>query len=174
MYCKNCGHENDDDASFCENCGENLSPPPTSQNHSRMSNANKILIVIVILLIAGIGVAAGMLLTSKAPVANNTTTNTSLNVSEPVTTTTFTNNTNYIGEAKAKQIAIDYLTEIDVMKTSEIRSVDFVTINGVPLYRIKYYDHYVTVYGTETGWEDVLIGAKDGKLYDDYGEKVTN
>jgi hypothetical protein len=171
VYCKNCGHENDDDSSFCENCGANLSP---SNSPSGMSTANKILIVVVIVLIASIGIAAGMLLTSKAPVANNTTTNTSANVSEPVTTTTTsTNDTNYIGESKAKQIAIDFLTERGGMETISKMSVDFVTINGVPLYRVKYYDSYVTVYGTETGWEDVLIGAKDGKLYDDYGERVT-
>lgn len=92
MYCKNCGFENDDDASFCENCGTSLSS--VSQNTSGMSKTNKILIVVVIVLIAGIGLAAGMMLTSQAPVANNTTNNTSVNVSEPVTTTTSSSDAN--------------------------------------------------------------------------------
>jgi len=130
------------------------------------------LIVTILILVVGIGIIVGMLLTSQTPVVNNTTNNSSLNVSTPDANLT-TNNENYIGETAAKKIAIDYLTDIDAMKTSEIKSVDFVTINGVPLYRIKYYDHYVTVYGTESGWNDLLIGAKDGKLYDDYGEMVT-
>lgn len=24
IFCPNCGHKNDDDAKFCDNCGENL------------------------------------------------------------------------------------------------------------------------------------------------------
>ncbi|CEL24802.1 zinc ribbon domain-containing protein [Methanobacterium formicicum] len=87
MYCKNCGFENDADASFCENCGANLSSPPPSG----ISKTNKILIIVVIVLIAGIGITAGILLTSKAPVTNNTTNNTSVNVSDSVTTTTASN-----------------------------------------------------------------------------------
>lgn len=87
MYCKNCGYENDADATFCERCGANLSSTLSQQSSAGMSTTNKILIVVVIILIAGIGIAAGMLLTSKAPVANNTSNNTSVNVSTPVTTT---------------------------------------------------------------------------------------
>lgn len=59
------------------------------------------------------------------------------------------------------------------METISRMSIDFVTINGVPLYRVKYYDSYVTVYGTEAGWDEVYIGAKDGKIYDDSGYVVT-
>lgn len=78
MYCKNCGYENDDDASFCENCGANLRPTYYEKPSLGMSTTNKILIVVVIVLIAGISIAAGMLLMSKAPV-NNTTNNVSVN-----------------------------------------------------------------------------------------------
>jgi hypothetical protein len=86
VYCKNCGYENDDDASFCENCGAFLSPYSSSKP-SGMSSTNKILIVAVIVLILGVGIAAGVLLTSKAPV-NNTT----ANVTNPVTTTNSSTN----------------------------------------------------------------------------------
>lgn len=85
LYCKNCGYENDDDASFCENCGANLRPN-YSQSSTGMSSTNKILIFVVIVLIAGIGIAAGVMLTSITPVNNTTTNNTSVSVSEPVST----------------------------------------------------------------------------------------
>mgnify|MGYP006924659318 CR=1 FL=1 len=141
-----------------------------------MSKTNKILIIVVIVLIAGIGLAAGMLLTSKAPVNNTTVNNTSVTVNESTPTTTaptaVTDN-NYIGEAKAKQIAMDFLNERGGTETISRMSVDIVNINGVQLYRVKYYDSYVTVYGTETGWEELYIGAKDGKFYDDSGYMVT-
>lgn len=93
VYCKKCGYENDDDASFCENCGASLNPY-SSQKPSGMSNVNKLLIVVVIALIAIVGISVGILLTSKAPVANNTTNNTSVAVSEPVTTPTTTADSN--------------------------------------------------------------------------------
>ena len=85
MFCKNCGYENDDDALYCENCGANLSSI-NSPSSSGLGKTNKILIVVVLIL--GISVIAGMMLISKAPVANNTsnvTNNTVVNVSETAT-----------------------------------------------------------------------------------------
>ena len=66
--CPNCGHINDKDASFCENCGANLRAP------AGMSNLTKVLIIAVIVLVGVLGVAAGMMFLGgqKAP-ANNTT-----------------------------------------------------------------------------------------------------
>lgn len=95
MFCKKCGHENEDDGMYCENCGANLSSTNSSSSStsSGLGKTNKILIVAVVVLILGIGVVAGTLLISKAPVANNTsntsniTNNTAVNVSETVTNT---------------------------------------------------------------------------------------
>ena len=79
MYCKKCGHENDADAAFCEKCGANLGSTPSQETSTGMSRNNKILIVVVIVLVLGIGITTGMLLTSKAPIVNNTTNNTTVN-----------------------------------------------------------------------------------------------
>lgn len=138
------------------------------------------LIIAIIILIGIITILSGYIIglnQNSIENANNTTNNTTVANNTTVTKNTATsyNNeeTNYIGEAAAKQIAIDVLTEYGVMDTAEIRSIDLVTINGVPLYRIKFWDHSVLDDGTEHGWDEVLVGAKDGKIYDDYGERVT-
>lgn len=82
MYCKNCGYENDDDSSFCENCGASLLSVP--QKTSGMSKTNKILIIVVIVLIAGIGLAAGTLfLMSKNPTVNTTLNNSTNQTANP-------------------------------------------------------------------------------------------
>jgi len=87
VFCKKCGHENEDDALYCENCGADLSSPQPSG----MSKTNKILIIVVVVLIASVGLTAGILLTSKSPVTNNTTDNTSVTGTDPKTTTTTSN-----------------------------------------------------------------------------------
>jgi hypothetical protein len=70
MKCRNCGHYNDADASFCEHCGANL-------NKSSMPTSTKMLIVVVIILVAGIGLVSGMMLmNNQAKPANNTSDNT--------------------------------------------------------------------------------------------------
>lgn len=104
LYCKNCGYENDDDASFCENCGANLSSTNSSTS-SGLEKTNKILIVVVVVLILGIGGVAGTLLISKAPVANNTsnlTNNTAVNVSETVTNTSTPKSENTATQTSSK------------------------------------------------------------------------
>lgn len=93
LYCKNCGYENDADASFCEKCGVNLSPSNSQKPSKGMSTTNKILIVAVIVLIAGVGISAGALLTSntpKQPIVNNSTpqNTTSTEIQTTPTTTT--------------------------------------------------------------------------------------
>ncbi len=90
-------------------------------------------------------------------VANNTTQN-----------NTPTNQTNYIGKAQAKKITRDFLEERGVTDY-EIRTIDLVTVNGVTLYRVGYWDYYITADGTESGWDDLYIGAVNGKIYDSYG-----
>ena len=111
MKCSNCGHENDADAKFCEKCGSNL-------NRSSMPASTKILIVVVIVLVAIVGVAAGYIFYGSAnhtPTTNNTT-NTTINSTNqsntPVNNTTQTNtgNTNSnvnnypVSESQALQI----------------------------------------------------------------------
>ena len=122
MICDNCGHKNDTDAKFCEKCGSNL-------NKSSLHNSTKILIVIVIVLVAGLGVAGGYILFSKnnpqntltvvnnSSAANNTTSNSS---NSPQTTSSSNGGTNansnqgnnnsgnnYISSSQAVNIALN-------------------------------------------------------------------
>lgn len=80
MFCPKCGTDNDDDAKYCEGCGRSLQKGIHEQNmqnkqkneSSGMSNGVKALIVICVVLVAGIGITAGMLLQNPASsVANN-------------------------------------------------------------------------------------------------------
>lgn len=70
MKCKNCGHNNDYDAAFCEKCGANLKTSPGG-----MTTLSKTLIVVVIILVGILGVFGGMYLMGNQtkPVSNNTT-----------------------------------------------------------------------------------------------------
>ncbi len=147
-----------------------------------MEKTVKILIVVCIILICGFGLTIGMLLEKNSNIAsaqNNSNVNQSVQTSSDNSGQKTNNSpvnsqkTNYIGKAAAKQKAIEFLTDRDSMDTTEIKSVDLVTINGVPLYCVETYDHYITYSGTEAGWDDIYIGAKDGMIYDDYGERVT-
>ena len=70
VRCENCGKENDRDAIFCEGCGANIKPtsfkrtipgkPP--RKDIGMAQSTKILIVVCILLVAGLGITAGALI----------------------------------------------------------------------------------------------------------------
>jgi hypothetical protein len=80
--CQNCGRENDEDATFCENCGANLKTtlssrtyPKEPKNKENMSQSTKILIVVCVILVAGLGITAGALMQmnkSSGTVATNT------------------------------------------------------------------------------------------------------
>ncbi len=95
MFCLKCGTNNDEDAKYCEGCGQSLQKGINKQNmiqkekSSGMSNTVKALIVVCIILIAGIGVAAGMLLQKPSqtviiPQVNNTgTSNQQATASQP-------------------------------------------------------------------------------------------
>jgi len=79
MFCPKCGTENDDDAKYCEGCGRSLQKGIHEQNiqnkqkneSSGMNNGVKALIVICVVLVAGIGITAGMLLQNPASSAAN-------------------------------------------------------------------------------------------------------
>ena len=56
MICSNCGHENADDAKFCQKCGTALYQHPTPQNQS-FFKANKVLIIAIAIIICVCAVA---------------------------------------------------------------------------------------------------------------------
>jgi hypothetical protein len=92
VKCKICGHENDSDASFCEECGneigkDTLSRPKSSKKETEgLTQMNKILIVSIIALVAVLGIMAGVLL--KAPNNSNTTIPNSTVNNEPISMST--------------------------------------------------------------------------------------
>lgn len=63
MFCQKCGTEYNEDARYCERCGESLQKSIPKRNvlfkdraeSKEMSNGVKALIVVCIILIAGIG-----------------------------------------------------------------------------------------------------------------------
>jgi hypothetical protein len=70
--CENCGHENDIDASFCESCGANLKtgtfskkPGEIIKKEESMAQSTKILILVCVVLVIGVGIAAGVLIKSS-------------------------------------------------------------------------------------------------------------
>lgn len=87
MRCSKCGHDNDYDATFCEKCGANLRAP------AGISSLSKGLIVAVIVLIAVLGVVAGVMMMNNqaTPTTNNTSVNeTTSDVAQTPTQTTQT------------------------------------------------------------------------------------
>ena len=68
--CQNCGHENDNDAAYCESCGANIKNTFSSRTRPKepitkdegMAQSTKILIVVCIILVAGLGITAGALM----------------------------------------------------------------------------------------------------------------
>lgn len=75
MKCSKCGHENAEDANFCDNCGSSLKQP---QNGS-MTNTTKLLIVAVIVLVGALGLISGIMLTMNNAKPVNNQTNVSIN-----------------------------------------------------------------------------------------------
>jgi hypothetical protein len=115
MKCSNCGHENDANAEFCEKCGYNLKKSSIPEK-SGMPDSTKILIVIVIFLVAGLGLVSGMMLMKNQvkPISNNTTitvnntTNSSSQNNQSIISNqdnSSNNNNNYISESQALSIA---------------------------------------------------------------------
>ena len=70
IKCDNCGHINEGDATFCESCGANIKTPSSRRpiperpprNRGGMARSTKILIVVCIILVAGLGITAGALM----------------------------------------------------------------------------------------------------------------
>ncbi len=87
MICPKCGHKNDEDADFCENCGTKIKnnhsdKPGTNEptNKGSMNQLTKILIAVCIILVIGVGIAAGILIkNSQQNPQDQSATNTSTN-----------------------------------------------------------------------------------------------
>lgn len=70
IKCENCGYINDDDSTFCEKCGAKIKSTISSRaitqeplkREEGMEKSTKILIIVVIILIAGLGISAGVLI----------------------------------------------------------------------------------------------------------------
>jgi hypothetical protein len=67
VKCKDCGHDNDLNASFCENCGKKINGfsngnYDVEKTETGFSNPTKVLIAVIIVLIIGVGITAGYLL----------------------------------------------------------------------------------------------------------------
>lgn len=89
--CKSCGHENDMDAIFCENCGSKLNnstlaggpPKKGPMEEEGMAQSTKILIAVIVILVIGVGIAAGYMIKNTQQtlpvVANQNTSNVSSN-----------------------------------------------------------------------------------------------
>ncbi len=90
--CENCGHENDNDSAFCERCGANLKTTLSSKTYPReaikkedgIAQSTKILIVVCVILVAGLGITAGALMQMNksggtVPVTNNSSVSQSSN-----------------------------------------------------------------------------------------------
>ena len=67
--CQKCGYENDMDATFCEKCGAKLTssfstiaPSKPIRKEESMAKSTKILIVVCVILIAGLGISIGVLM----------------------------------------------------------------------------------------------------------------
>ncbi|MBI5459728.1 pseudomurein-binding repeat-containing protein [Methanobacterium sp.] len=87
MKCKNCGHDNDLDSAFCEECGSKLvggpsfgRNPQSKPKKEGSKTTNNILIVAIVALVIILGIMGGILLKlpgNSTPVVNNTTANNS-------------------------------------------------------------------------------------------------
>jgi hypothetical protein len=68
VRCQKCGHDNDNDATYCEICGTNIKTtfsrgvPKPQLKKEGMSQSTKILVVVCVILVVGLGISAGALM----------------------------------------------------------------------------------------------------------------
>ena len=159
MFCPKCGTKNDDDAKYCEGCGQSLHKGINKKdmldkernNSGGMSNGVKALIVVCIVLIAGIGVTAGMLLQKPASTAVNTT------PAAPTTTTTTTQSSSAQPYQPTWHKVAVYTGPGEDYGSFTIRGNQFkVTMSAVPA--VTYTSNYLDVYvyeGNTVGYDTV-------------------
>jgi uncharacterized protein HemX len=103
-------NENDPDAKFCEKCGLNL-------NKSSMPDSTKILIVVVIVLVAGLGLVTGMMLMNNQakPISNNTT----ITANNTTNSSSQNNQTNSINQDKSSNSNNNYISESQALSIAK-------------------------------------------------------
>jgi len=173
VRCKNCGQENDIDASFCEKCGANLLDVQGKPAKEGMKQSTKILITVCILLIAALGVTgAALLQMNKQPPQNPiNNTNTTVNSSSAnQTNDQQSNQTEIISASQAMAIANKYAAKFDekAVGTDYINGVgDYYGKDGDPYYHVELGwitpHHYGNSDDIPPSWY-VEIDAKTGKI----------
>lgn len=91
VRCENCGKENDKNAAFCEKCGDNLKktfsrefPKGSIIKSNGMARSSKILILVCVILVAGLSIAAGVMVPSLFhPIQNNSFSNSDISFQYP-------------------------------------------------------------------------------------------
>lgn len=186
VRCRNCGHENDMDAGFCESCGSNLKPTMSSRAYPKkkdgMAQSTKILIIVIVILVAALGIAGGVFLqdylsnsNKNTPAVNQTniSTNSSHNntTSNQISNKTTSSNSGFISPQQAITIAKSSI-ESD---PSNVYSAQFV--NGFP-YGSPYYYAVSAKYKSGGAWflepTEVDVNAKTGKIEAKYQSGGTN
>jgi len=130
MNCKKCGYNNNSNVKFCEKCGSNL-------NKSALQASTKILIIVVIVLVAGLGLASGTMLMNNHPntILNNTTVaNNTTPVNNPSNTTNTPLNNNTQTTSNAINISPQEAMQIvdNTMSPYDKATGDAVLENGTP------------------------------------------
>lgn len=93
VKCNDCGHDNDANASYCENCGKKISGISNGKfnvekDDKGFSNLTKVLIAVCILLVIGVGITAGYLLKNNQQTPTLAVNGSNINSSgTPVSTT---------------------------------------------------------------------------------------
>jgi Double zinc ribbon len=91
MKCPKCKHENDEDAAFCENCGSKIKNPSSDKIFTNeppkegLAQSTKILLVICVVLVIGVGIASGILIKSSQQTSPDQS---ATNTSNQITTST--------------------------------------------------------------------------------------
>jgi len=149
MYCPRCGTNNQEGATFCENCGNRLTQPSRS---SKNSNRN-ILLIICVVLIIGIGAAAVtyLYLTNQSVPSTTTTTQDTVTTVEKNQETSV--NTQKVTSTQAANIAEDYA-----------QSYVPGAIAGTPTLNGNTYT--VPLYGNGAVVGEVLVNAQTGNVVD--------
>jgi hypothetical protein len=177
--CQNCGHENDNDAGFCEKCGTNLKNmsdrtiPTENVKNGSMAQSTKILIVFCIILVAGLGITTGALMQMNKPLVLNTTNNTTPTVNTSITqnqsiqTTTKNTSSKEITADQAATIARKYGKKSVPEGQWSVGSVDFVpaaNYENTPNYMIELSNNAPDAENTTGTSMDVRVNGVNGAI----------
>ena len=141
MICHKCGHKNDEDADFCESCGKNLKTNISSKTYpgepikkeESLSQSTKILIVVCVILVAGLGITAGALMQMnkvEVAVSNNSTNNSLNSTNNSNVNTTQTNQDKIISKSEAIAIANKHAAAYNYTATNIVNYIPG-PVNGV-------------------------------------------